>query len=54
MRESRKVKMFATKIFPSIIIALSIGAGIVYAVKGDARLAVYWFAAAILNIAVTY
>jgi hypothetical protein len=33
---------------------LSIGAGILYAVKGDARHAVYWFAAATLNIAVTY
>lgn len=46
--------MFATKIFPGIIIALSICAGIVYAVKGDARLTVYWFAAATLNIAVTF
>jgi len=42
------------RIFPTIIIALSIGAGIVYTVKGDVRLAVYWFAAATLNIAVTY
>jgi hypothetical protein len=42
------------KIFPTIIIVLSIGAGIVYAILGDVRRAVYWFAAAILNIAVTY
>ena len=46
--------MFATKIFPTMIILASIGAGIVYAVKGDVRLAVYWFAAATLNISVTY
>jgi len=43
-----------TKFFPTILIALSIGAGIVYAVKGDVRHAIYWFAAATLNIAVTY
>jgi hypothetical protein len=43
-----------TKLFPTIIIALSLGAAIVYAVKGDARHAIYWFAAATLNIAVTY
>jgi hypothetical protein len=46
--------MFATRIFPTIIILLSIGAGIVCAVNGDARRALYWFAAATLNIAVTY
>jgi len=46
--------MFATKIFPGIIIVLSIGAGIVYAAKGDARHAIYWFAAATLNISVTF
>lgn len=44
----------AARIFPSIIIVLSIGAGIVPAIKADARHAVYWFAAATLNIAVTY
>lgn len=43
-----------SRILPIIIIALSIGAGIVYAIKGDLRHAVYWFAAATLNIAVTY
>lgn len=46
--------MFATKIFPGIIIALSISAGIVYALKGDARHAIYWFSAAVLNISVTF
>ncbi len=43
-----------SRIFPTIIIALSIGAGIVYAVKGDVRHAGYWFSAALLNIFVTY
>lgn len=43
-----------SKLFPTIIIALSLGAAIVYAVKGDVRHAIYWFAAATLNISVTY
>jgi Cdc6-like AAA superfamily ATPase len=46
--------MFATKIFPGLIILLSISAAIVYAVKGDARHAIYWLSAAVLNMSVTY
>jgi hypothetical protein len=42
------------KIFPTILIILSIAAGVVYAAKGDVRHAVYWFAAAALNISVTF
>jgi 5-enolpyruvylshikimate-3-phosphate synthase len=41
------------KILPTIII-ISIGAGIVYAIKGDIHHAAYWFSAAALNISVTY
>jgi uncharacterized membrane protein len=43
-----------TKIFPTTIIVISIVAGIVYVVKGDVRHACYWFAAAVLNISVTF
>lgn len=46
--------MFVTKIFPTMIIIISIASGIVYAVYGDVRHACYWFAAATLNISVTY
>jgi hypothetical protein len=42
------------KIFPTIIIGLSFGAAIVYVLKGDARHALYWLSAAVLNAAVTY
>jgi hypothetical protein len=42
------------KIFPTVIILLSLGAAIVYALKGDVRHATYWFAATVLNISVTY
>ena len=41
-------------IFPTIIIILNCGAAFIYAATGDARHAVYWFAAAVLNAAITY
>lgn len=41
-------------IFPLILIILDIGAGIVYAAAGDYKKLVYWLAAAVLNIAVTF
>lgn len=40
-------------IFPLILIALDIGAGIVYAAS-DYKKLIYWLAAAVLNIAVTF
>ncbi|MCM1115691.1 MAG: hypothetical protein NC397_09365 [Clostridium sp.] len=41
-------------IFPAVLILLDIGAGIVYAAAGDYKKLVYWLAAAVLNIAVTF
>ena len=41
-------------IFPSILIALDFGAAVVFAVNGDIKKAVYWIAAAVLNICVTF
>ena len=41
-------------IFPSVLIALDVAAALVYAVKADWRMAVYWFAAATLTACVTY
>lgn len=38
------------KIYPSVLIVL----GVVYAVAGNWRLAIYWFAAAVLTATVTY
>ena len=46
--------MKATLIFPTVLIALDVGAAIVYAVGGDFKRAVYWFAAATLTATVTY
>lgn len=41
-------------IFPIMLIALDIGAGIVYGAAGDYKKLIYWLAAAVLNIAVTF
>ena len=41
-------------IFPCVLIALDLGAGIMYAFEGDWRKVVYWVAAAVLNVAVTF
>lgn len=40
--------------FPVILIALDIGAAIVYAISKDYKMAIYWVAAAVLNICVTF
>ncbi len=41
-------------IFPLLLIALDIGAAVMYAKNGDHKEAVYWVAAAVLNICVTF
>ena len=41
-------------IFPVALIVLDIGAAAMYGVHGDIRKVVYWIAAAVLNIAVTF
>ena len=43
-----------TKFFPIILIILDICAGIFYGINGDIRRLIYWFAAAILTITVTF
>ena len=43
-----------TKIFPIVLIALDVAAAAVYAANGDVKKAVYWIAAAVLNICVTF
>jgi hypothetical protein len=46
--------MISEKLFPNILIILMFVAGVIYLVKGDLRHALYWFAATMLNITVTY
>ena len=46
--------MKAEYIFPLLLITLDLGAAIVELCHKDIRMAVYWLAAAVLNIAVTF
>lgn len=41
-------------IFPTALIVLDVWAAILYGVKGDIRMMVYWLAAATLTACVTY
>ena len=41
-------------IFPTILIVLDIGAGIMYGYAGDWRMTVYWLSASALTFVVTY
>lgn len=41
-------------IFPILLILLDLGAAAVYGGAGDIRKVIYWIAAAVLNITVTF
>lgn len=41
-------------IFPLLLIALDMGAAVVYATAKDWRMVTYWIAAAVLNASVTF
>lgn len=41
-------------IFPLLLIILDVGAAIVYGIGKDFKMAIYWIAAAVLNICVTF
>lgn len=42
------------QILPTVLIAIDIGAGLVYLMRGNLRLFVYWLAAATLTACVTF
>ena len=46
--------MNKAQIFPTILILLDVGAGIVYGASGDWRKLIYWLAAATLTATVTF
>lgn len=52
--EEKRMKIKVEYIFPLVLIVLDLAAAIVYAVHKDYKKAVYWIAAAILNITVTF
>ena len=41
-------------IFPVLLIIFDVGAAIVYSINKEYKMAVYWLAAAVLNITVTF
>ncbi len=41
-------------IFPCLLILADLGAAFVYGLDGDWKKAIYWIAAAVLNITVTF
>lgn len=41
-------------IFPLLLILLDVGAAVIYTMQKDYKKAVYWIAAAVLNITVTF
>ena len=47
-------RMRSEYIFPLLLILLDVGAAIVYALQKDYKKSVYWIAAAVLNLAVTF
>lgn len=46
--------MKSTQIFPAILIFLQLASAAVCVYKNEHKMAVYWFAAAVLNAAVTF
>lgn len=46
--------MSRTQVFPALLIALDLGAAVVYALEPDVRRAIYWTAAAVLTAVVTF
>ncbi len=41
-------------LFPVVLILLDLGAAIAYAFSGDYKKTIYWIAAAVLNVTVTF
>lgn len=46
--------MYSKYIFPVLLIILDVGAAIVYLLNKEYKMAVYWIAAAVLNVTVTF
>ncbi len=46
--------MTRAQVFPALLIVLDLLAAAVYALDADLRRAVYWFAAAVLTLVVTF
>lgn len=53
-RQSNGEAMKSTYLFPIAMIVMDVGAAVVYAVNKEYKKAVYWIAAAVLNVCVTF
>ena len=47
--ETEGEKMNSKYLFPAILIGLQLGAGVVCFIQKDIRMAMYWFAASVVN-----
>lgn len=54
MKLGKEKKRMSVYIFPAVLILLDVGAAIMCFVHGDTKKGVYWLAAAVLNICVTF
>lgn len=54
MKLGEEKKRMSVYIFPAVLILLDVGAAIMCFVHGDAKKGVYWLAAAVLNVCVTF
>lgn len=54
MTQGKEKKKMSVYIFPAILILLDVGAAIMCFVNGDAKKGIYWLAAAVLNVCVTF
>ena len=46
--------MKPTQILPTVLILIDIGAAVVYGFNGDIQKAIYWIAAAVVSVTVTF
>lgn len=46
--------MTRAHVFPAILVVLDVGAAVVYAIEADPRRCIYWLAAAVLTVVVTW
>lgn len=53
-RDRRKQKVKIEHIFPLLLIVIDVIAAIIYFFKGEAKMGIYWIAAAVLNVCVTF
>ena len=53
-RDRRKQKVKIEHIFPLLLIVIDVIAAIIYFFKSEAKMGIYWIAAAVLNVCVTF